>query len=193
MERTDLIALLVAAVVVADLVLLAVLLRHLPRAAGERRLRAEEWARRLESDPRLRMLYDAHRRNWWRVGIVTWVDMAASLAASGALWWLLADLGLVSPLHDGLSELELAGVAALGVVVWVSLWTWGIRRLGTNPGMRVARLVAVSSEGGMPVPADKLRPPDKGDYRRDDAPRMLFVPEEELRRPDLPPPGMRSR
>lgn len=193
MERTDLIALLVAAVVVADLILLVVLLRHLPRAARERRLRAEEWARRLEPDPRLRMLYDAHRRNWWRVGIVTWVDRASSLAASAALWWLLSDLGLVSPLHDGLSQPEVAGVAALGVVVWVSLWTWGIRRLGRTPGMRVARLVAVSPEDGMPVPPEKLRLPYKGDYRSDDAPRMLFVPEEELRRPDLPPPGMRSR
>lgn len=188
MERTELVALAVAAVVVADLVLLAVLLRYLPRAARERRLRTEEWAWRLESDPRLRMLYEAHRRNWWRMGVVTWVDMAVSLAASAAVWWLLSDAGLVSPLHDGLSQPEVAGVAALGVVVWVSLWAWGARRLGTTPGMRVARLVAVSPEDGMPVPADKLRPPHTGDYRSDDAPRMLFVAEEELRRPDLPPP-----
>ncbi|MDR7554059.1 MAG: hypothetical protein QN157_00480 [Armatimonadota bacterium] len=182
MARPDVVTLLVAAVVVGDLVLLALLLRHLPRASAARRARYDQWRRRLESDPRLRRLYDAHRRNWWRVGIVNFVDVAVSFAASGILWWLLAGAGVLPSVDitDGVADFEALGFLALCLGVWLGLWYVGIKKLGTTPGLRLAGLVAVSPEDGRPVPPDKLRPPYKGDYRRDDAPGLLFVPARDL-------------
>jgi hypothetical protein len=175
-------ALLIAVVVLADIPVLFWLLRHRGRHLAKAREDYQRWRARLDSDPRLKRLYEAHRRTRWRAGFAHVVDVLATMAAAVAVWsvaWsLVTGRGVLARFQTGISEVELVALAVGWGAFYLTLQLWVFPRAGTTLGLRLLGLVVVSPWDGRR--AARLAPDPEMDYRTDRVPGVLVVPREEF-------------
>lgn len=176
------IAVLVPSVLLADLVLVFGLIFH-ERATREQRRRE---LKNLLATPKMARLYELHMRSHWRSSLATIVDLLCVGTAGLAAWGLaithtpllvwLQSLPLTMDRQSALKISMLLFVGAAAVLEYVlvpSLY-------GTTLGLRAARLVAVDPATGKPLEPSKVRPPHRGDYRRDAMPGILYVPRDQF-------------
>ena len=136
----------------------------------------------MDSDPRLKRLYEAHRRTRWRAGFAHVVDVLATMAAAVAVWsvaWsLVTGRGVLARFQTGIPEVELVALAVGWGAFYLTLQLWVFPRAGTTLGLRLLGLVVVSPWDGRR--AARLAPNPKMDYRTDRIPGVLVVPREEF-------------
>jgi hypothetical protein len=174
---------LVTLVVLADIPVLFWLLRHRRRHLAKAREDYDRWRARLDSDPRLKHLYEAHRRARLRAGLAHAVDtlatMAATVAAWSLAWALVTGKGVLARFQTGISETEAMALALGWGALYLTLQLWVFPRSGTTFGLRLLGLVVVSPWDGRRTA--RLPTPGTGrDYRAHRVPEVLVVPEEEF-------------
>jgi len=176
-------ALLIAVVVLADIPVLFWLLRHRRRYLAKAREDHDRWRAHVDSDPRLKRFYEAHRRARLRTALAHVVDLLATMAAAVAVWsvaWsLVTGRGVLARFQSGISEVELVALAVGWGAFYLTLQLWVFPRAGTTLGLRLLGLVVVSPWDGrrtarLPVPRSGR------DYRTDRVPEVLVVPGEEF-------------
>jgi len=172
------IAVFIVLVVLADIPVLFWIFRHRSRHLAKAREDYDRWRARLDSDPRLKRLYEAHRRARWRVALAQLVDLLASMTATVVVWSLVTGEGALARFKTGISEAELVALLLGWGAVYLTLQFWVFPRLRTTLGLWLLGLVAVSPWEGTPV-RDQLVPTE-WDYRADRVPGRLFVPREEF-------------
>ncbi len=172
------VAVLIAVVVLADIPFLFWLLRHRGRHLAKAREDYQRWRARLDSDPRLKRLYEAHRRARWRAALAQLVDLLGSMTATVVVWSLVRGEGALARFKTGVSEAELVALLLGWGALYLTLQFWVFPRLRTTLGLWLTGLVAVSPWEGTPV--RNLLVPTKRDYGDGRVPECLFVPREEF-------------
>ncbi len=176
-------ALLIAVVVLADIPVLFWLLRHRRRYLAKAREDHDRWRAHVDSDPRLKRFYEAHRRARLRTALAHAVDTLATMAATVAEWslaWVLVTgKDVLTRFQTGISKMEVMALALGWGALYLTLQLWIFPRSRATLGLRLLGLVAVSPWDGrrtarLPVPRSGR------DYRTDRVPEVLVVPREEF-------------
>jgi hypothetical protein len=202
-------ALLIAVVVLADIPVLFWLLRHRGRHLAKAREDYQRWRARLDSDPRLKRLYEAHRRtrwervpekpvSWretgvpknrvaifgvvWRAGFAHVVDVLATMAAAVAVWsvaWSLVT-------GRGVLGRFQTGISEVELVALAVGWGAFYLTLQLWVFPRAGTTLGLRLLGLVVVSpwdgrrAARLAPDPEMDYRTDRVPGVLVVPREEF-------------
>ncbi|MCS7171993.1 MAG: RDD family protein [Armatimonadetes bacterium] len=171
---------LLLALLLADLAVLAWIVRRARTLRQARRHEYQVWRAALDADPWRLRLYHAHWKARWRAGVASLVGILLCLAVTwGAL--LLAGPRVGFNPWDGVSDAESFTVVLVWVLCYLLVVFGGFRLTGTTPGLHLLGIAVLSPHTGRPAERSGMRPPTKWDYRRDRVPELLFVPKGELR------------